>query len=98
MKLLKLKCEIMEILEIKMIDHETAYVEAILEDSVLVHHQTLYDPPEYGSATWYTYVNISDVLEDFTDIGSNVIVDDLEDSIIQYLENHNQDWKLCEYY
>lgn len=87
----------MEILEVKMIDHETAYIEAVLEDSVLIHNQTLYDPPEYGPAPWYTYVNISDVIEDFTDIGSNITVNDLENSIIQYVENYDQNWKLCEY-
>jgi len=86
----------MEILEVKITDYETAYVEAIVEDVVLVHSQTLYDPPEYGPSRCYTHVNISDVMEYFSDVGSGNIVTNLNKSITQYVEENDLDWHLCE--
>ena len=86
----------MEILEVKITDYETAYVEAIVEDVVLVHSQTLYDPAEYGPSRCYVYVNISDVMEYFSDVGSSNIVTNLNESITQYVEENDLDWQLCE--
>ena len=43
------------------IDDKCCYVEAIIDDVALIHHQTRFDPPEYGPALCSTSFNTEDV-------------------------------------
>lgn len=58
------------------------YVSALIEDVVLTHNQTLYDPAEYGSA----------LCESTFILSEDDILPDNENELIQFLENLDLDW------
>lgn len=59
------------------------YVSAYIDDFVLTHHQTLYDPAEYGSALCESTFLLSE----------DDILPDNEHELIQFLDNLDLDWK-----
>lgn len=61
-------------------------VTAIIEDSILVHEQTLYDPPEFGSG----------LCEASFELDEEEMLPDNEYDLIQYLERLNLDWFLID--
>jgi hypothetical protein len=61
-------------------------VSAVIEDSILLYPQTLYDPAEYGPA----------ICEASFELDEDEILPDDEDELIQFLENLNLDWILID--
>jgi hypothetical protein len=61
-------------------------VSAVIEDSILMYSQTLYDPAEYGPA----------ICEASFELDEDEILPDDEDKLIQFLENLNLDWILID--
>jgi hypothetical protein len=61
-------------------------VSAVIEDSILMYSQTLYDPAEYGPA----------ICEASFELNEDEILPDDEDKLIQFLENLNLDWILID--
>jgi hypothetical protein len=61
-------------------------VSAVIEDSILMYSQTLYDPAEYGPA----------ICEASFELSEDEILPDDEDKLIQFLENLNLDWILID--
>jgi hypothetical protein len=61
-------------------------VSAVIEDSILMYSQTLYDPDEYGPA----------ICEASFELDEDEILPDDEDKLIQFLENLNLDWILID--
>jgi hypothetical protein len=61
-------------------------VSAVIEDSILMYSQTLYDPAEYGPA----------ICEASFELDEDEIIPDDEDKLIQFLENLNLDWILID--
>ncbi len=59
-------------------------VRAVIEDVVLMHNQTLYDPPEYGPAVCtgtFTLEEGEELPED-------------EDELVQFIENLDLNWEI----
>ena len=61
-------------------------VSAVIEDSILLYPQTLYDPAEYRPA----------ICETSFELDEDEILPDDEDELIQFLENLNLDWILID--
>ena len=61
-------------------------VTAIIEDSILVYEQTLYDPPEFGPG----------LCEASFELDEEEMLPDNEYDLIQYLERLNLDWFLID--
>lgn len=61
-------------------------VTAIIEDSILVYEQTLYDPPEFGPG----------LCEASFELDEEEMIPDNEYDLIQYLERLNLDWFLLD--
>ena len=61
-------------------------VTAIVEDSILVHDQTLYDPPEFGPG----------LCEASFELDEEEMLPDNEYDLIQYLEKLDLDWILID--
>ena len=61
-------------------------VTAIIEDSILVHEQTLYDPPEFGPG----------LCEASFELDEEEMLPDNEYDLIQYLEKLDLDWILID--
>jgi hypothetical protein len=77
---------ITEILTISFEDSETVYVEAIAEDYALIHHQTLYDPPEYGPAKVSTFIKLDEIQDYQSDIGLKIPLEYPMDAVKEYME------------
>ena len=79
---------IMTIKQIESIFSESGVVKvsAVIEDSILMYSQTLYDPAEYGPA----------ICEASFELSEDEILPDDEDKLIQFLENLNLDWILID--
>jgi hypothetical protein len=60
------------------------FVEALIEDAVLVHHATMIDPPEFGPGVCSASL-VVDPDEDYTTWD--------ESDIIQFLEDSYVDWE-----
>ena len=91
---------ITEILEISKVDDETAYIKAVAEDFILVHHQTLYDPPEYGPAIVDAHLYLSDLTDyENPDTKLKIPTEYFKDSVIEYLEaiNFDLEWSVVDY-
>jgi hypothetical protein len=88
-------CEISEILKIEFEDSETFYVEAVAEDYKLVYAQTLYDPPEYGPAVVYTFINKSDIEDYVGEIGLKIPMEYPLDAVKEYIDEVSSilDWR-----
>ncbi len=61
-------------------------VSAVIEDSILLYPQTLYDPAEYVPA----------LCEASFELDEDEILPDDENELIQFLENLNLDWILID--
>ena len=61
-------------------------VNAIIEDSILVYEQTLYDPPEFGPG----------LCEASFELDEDETLPDNEYELIQYLEKLDLDWFLID--
>ncbi len=61
-------------------------VTAIIEDSILAHEQTLYDPPEFGPG----------LCEASFELDEEEMLPDNEYDLIQYLEKLDLDWILID--
>jgi hypothetical protein len=61
-------------------------VSAVIEDSILMYSQTLYDPAEYGPA----------ICEASFELDEDEILPDDEDELIQFLESLDLDWILID--
>jgi hypothetical protein len=87
-----------EILEVSLENYETAYVKAIVEDMVLTHRQTRFEPDEYGPAVCYALVNLSDVAEHISDIGSGIYMENPIEAVREYIEaiNYDLEWEIID--
>lgn len=63
---------------------DEVYVQAVVEDMVQTHAQTYYDPPEYGPA----------LCEATFCLDEDEVLPSDEDSIIDYLESLDLEWKV----
>lgn len=91
---------ITEILEIKQVDDETAYIKAIAEDFTLIYEQTLYDPPEYGPTIVETHIDLSDITDyENPDTKLKIPTEYFKDSVIEYLKaiDFDLNWSVVEY-
>lgn len=61
-------------------------VSAVIEDSILLYSQTLYDPAEYGPA----------LCEASFELSEDEILPDDEQELVQYLESLDLDWILLD--
>jgi ADP-glucose pyrophosphorylase len=61
-------------------------VSAVIEDSILMYSQTLYDPAEYGPA----------ICEASFELDEDETLTDNEEDLIQYLESLNLDWTIID--
>jgi hypothetical protein len=81
----------MSILNIDKITYDedgNVYVTALVDNVVLTYSQTLYDPPEYGSA----------LCEASFALDEDEILPDNEYELIELLEDLNLDWELVDEY
>ncbi len=60
------------------------FVRAVIEDMVLLYHQTNVDPPEYGPA----------LCEASFELNDDVVLSENEDELIEYLNSLSLDWKV----
>jgi len=91
---------ITEILEIKKVDDETAYIKAVAEDFTLIYNQTLYDPPEYGPAFVEAHLNLSDITDyENPDTKLKIPTEYFQDSVTEYLKaiDFDLNWIVVEY-
>lgn len=87
-----------KILDISIEDPETFYIKAIAEDCVLVHNQTLYDPPEYGPAIVDAFVSLADIQDYSSELGLKIPTEYFIDSVKEYLNaiDYDLDWRIIE--
>lgn len=85
-----------EILEVSLEDSETAYVKAIVEDMVLTHRQTRFEPEEYGPAICCAFIDLSDVSEYVSDIGLRIHMEYPIEAVKEYLEaiDYDLEWEI----
>lgn len=62
------------------------YVRAVVEDIVLLHQQTQYDPPEYGPA----------LCEVSFELDEGQAIPEDEEEVIEYLEQLDLNWQVVE--
>lgn len=64
------------------------FVRAIVEDMIQIYPATLHDPPEYGPA----------ICEANAEISEDDVIPEDEDSLIDYLNGLDLDWKMLDNY
>jgi hypothetical protein len=85
-----------EIINMYMEDDDNVYVEAIVEDKVLIRHSTYLEPEEYGPAKCFTFVHLSDVSEYESDIGLGIPIEYPLDGVREYLNCVKVDWEVVD--
>lgn len=86
----------MDLIDIHINKELIAYIEAVVDDMILTHSQTRFEPAEYGPAKCFSFIDLNDIIENDDELQE--CLKNPTDFVKNYLESikYDVDWKLSE--